>query len=412
MTGARTRAPIGERLRYLSTFAEHVALAAALKTQRPRRGGDRTDGLHAVFLSPHPPSHLGTVARFTRWVPHLERRGCSVEVLTAASEAEFADYRSRRPGADTRYHHVTIRNTWRNLRRAATADVVVLHRGLFPFSPWQRPTFERELARLNRALVYDFYDSIWVDRRAARERPASRLGHWLQPPDKIEDVIGLAQVVTVSNEPLAQFARRYNADVRIVPMLLEPGDYIPREHTARSPVVLGWSGSANNIPRLLALTPVLQRVAAQRDVRIRVVAPERVQIPDVQVESLTHPWSPDSEASDFATMDVGLLPLDPDSATDREKSPFKLLQYMAAGLPVVATPIAIDDSIVKPGDAYLAAKTEDEWVEALSRLVDEAALRARLGETARRVVVDHYSFERHADAFVEILQTAAERGRH
>jgi glycosyltransferase involved in cell wall biosynthesis len=279
-----------------------------------------------------------------------------------------------------------------------------------PFSPWQRPTFERALARVNPHLVYDFYDPIWIDRQGASEASQSRLGRWMHPPDKIEQLIRLARVVTVSNEPLAEFARGLGADVRVLPMLLEPDDYDARRHVQNSTVVLGWSGSANNLPRLRSLAPALQRVASDRDVRLRVVAPEPVEIPGVQVESLTHPWSPESERRDFASFDVGLLPLDPDSPNDRDKSPFKLLQYFAAGLPVVATPIAIDTSVVEPGRVFLPATSEDEWVDALTRLVDDAALRARLGEAARTTVVDHYSFEGHADAFVDVLRTAAGRG--
>ena len=112
------------------------------------------------------------------------------------------------------------------------------------FSPWQRPTFESLLARLNPHLVYDFYDAIWVlSQQASRQR--SRLGRWLHPADKVEAIIRMARVVTVSNDTLAEFARNFSSDVRIVPMLLEPDDYEPRVHAERSPVVLGWMGSAN-----------------------------------------------------------------------------------------------------------------------------------------------------------------------
>jgi glycosyltransferase involved in cell wall biosynthesis len=392
---------------YLGLLAEHVALMAALRVLRPRRRRRRNEGgpRRVVFLSPHPPDHLGTVARFTRWIPYLERAGWEVEVLTPSTEEEFDAYKRRVPGADVRYHHVCIRNQWRNIRRAAAADVVVLHRGLFPFSPWQRPTFERLLARLNPNLVYDFYDAIWVERQQASRQP-SRIARWLHPADKIEQIVSLARVVTVSNEGLAGFARRSGHDVRIIPMLLEPDDYDVHRHNRRSPVVLGWLGSNFNLPRLLSLGPALQRVAEKRDIHVRVVAPEAVEIPGVPVESLTHPWSPESERADLAGLDVGLPPLN-DSEHDRDKSPFKLLQYMAAGLAVIATPTAIDLDVVKPGESFLPAETEDEWVDAMTRLVDDPELRTRLGTTARATVMGHYSFESQAAAFLDALSTAA-----
>jgi glycosyltransferase involved in cell wall biosynthesis len=403
----RSRAPVAHRLMYLGLLAEHVALVVGLRMLRPRRrepkrAGDR---LRISFLSPHPPNHLGTVARFTRWVPYLERAGHEVEILCPSTDEEFEAYKQRMPGADIRYHHTCIRNQWRNIRRAAAADVVVLHRGLFPFSPWQRPTFERLLARLNPNLVYDFYDAIWVERRQASRQP-SRIARWLHPADKIEQIVRLARVVTVSNDGLAEFARRQNENVRIIPMLLEPRDYDVHRHAERSRVVLGWTGSEFNVPRLLSLAPALQRLAQTRDVSVRVVSPQPVEIPGVPVESLTHPWSPESERADFVALDVGLLPLD-DSAHDRDKSPFKLLQYMASGLAVIATPTAIDLTVVEPDESFLAAASEDEWVEAMTRLVDDAALRARLGAAARATVEHHYSFESHADAFIDALVAAA-----
>jgi glycosyltransferase involved in cell wall biosynthesis len=402
---------VQERLRYLGTFLEHAALAAALRSLPvPAAAPDAPEGrLRAIVLSPHPPSHLGTHVRFTRWVPHLERLGCDLEVLTPSTDAQFDAYKARAAGADTCYHHACMVNQWRNIRRAADADVVVLHRGLFPFSPWQRPTFERLLARLNPRLVYDFYDPIWVQRRGVSEITRSRLSAWMHPADKIEDLIRLARVVTASNESLADFARALHSDVRVVPMLLEPDDYEPRTHEERSPVVLGWLGAANNLPRLLSLAPALRRLAESRDVLVHVVSSVRVEIPGVPVKSFTHPWSPESERADLATLDIGLLPLDEASVDDKGKSPFKLLQYLAAGLAVVATPMAIDFSVLSPGKCFLPARTEDDWVEAMTRLVDDAVLRARLGSAARQAVRDHYSFAGNARSFLDVLTTAAGR---
>jgi glycosyltransferase involved in cell wall biosynthesis len=359
-----------------------------------------------TLLSAYPPSHYGTVARFTRWVPHLERAGCEVEVLTPSTDAEWAAYEEGDPAAVGRYYRACIMNQWRNVRRAADADVAVLHRGLFPFSPWQRATFERLLARLNTRIVYDFYDAIWLQRREASEQPASRLGQWLHPPDKIEQIIRLAGVVTVSNEPLAQFARQHHQDVRIIPMLLEPAEYEPREHHARSPVVIGWMGNRHQIPRLLSLGPALRTLAASRDIVLRVVAPQPVDIPGVHVESSTHAWSPQSEREDLAALDIGLLPLQ-DSEHDRGKSPLKLLQYSLAGLPVVATPVAIDTSVFPAGECFLAANDEHEWLDSMTRLVDDPVLRGRLGGAARAAVVENYSFGSHAQQFMDALMTAA-----
>jgi glycosyltransferase involved in cell wall biosynthesis len=131
-----------------------------------------------------------------------------------------------------------------------------------------------------------------------------------------------------------------------------------------------------------------------------------VDIPEVTVERRTHRWTPQTDHTDFADIDIGLLPLE-DSEHDRGKSPFKLLQYCAAGCAVIATPVAIDSSILKPGVCFLPARSEDEWLTSMTRLVDDAALRAQLGRAAREAVVANYSFESHAPAFLDALFAAA-----
>lgn len=405
------RAPQGprtaDRTRYLVTHAEHAALAAALWLQRSRwRPAPSPAGrLGVAFVSAFPPNHLGTISRFTRWVRHLAPLGYDVTILTPCSDQTFAAFGRGDARADCRYYHECLVNLRHNLRRAAGADVVVLHRGLLPFSPWQRPTFERALALINPRLVYDFYDAIWLQRQAA-SRQLSQLGRWLHPADKIEVVSRLARVVTVSNERLAEWARHVHDDVRVLPMLVEVDGYARRHHAERSPVVLGWFGSARQLNRLMGLAPALRRLAAERDIVLRVVSGEPVDILGVPVDSRTEPWSPESERDDLAAVDIGLLPLE-DTPLDRGKSPYKLLQYLASGTAVVATPVGMDLDVLEPERCFLPAWSEDDWLEAMRRLVDDVDLRARLGETGRRAVERHYAFGAYAEKFAEVLRTAA-----
>jgi glycosyltransferase involved in cell wall biosynthesis len=189
-------------------------------------------------------------------------------------------------------------------------------------------------------------------------------------------------------------------------MLIDVDDYELRRHESRSPVVLGWVGNRFQLPRLLALAPALRRLAESREILLRVVSSEPLEIPGVPVECRTHPWSPQSDREDFADLDIGLLPLD-DTSYDRGKSPLKLLQYAAAGLPIVASPVAIDLSIVQPGIAFLPATSEEEWFDALIKLVDDVETRQRLGGSAREAIRRHYSYAAFAQQFLDAVRTAA-----
>jgi glycosyltransferase involved in cell wall biosynthesis len=212
--------------------------------------------------------------------------------------------------------------------------------------------------------------------------------------------------VTVSNEYLAEWATSYHHDVRILPMLVDASEYQPREHLPRSPVALGWIGNRYQVHLLRSLAPALRCLADSREIVVKVVSAEPVEIPGVPIESHTHPYSPATESEDFAGFDIGLLPLQ-DTTYDRGKSPSKLLQYFAAGAAVVATPIAMDASIVKPGECFLPAVDERGWLDAMTRLVDDHILRERLGRAARKVVLEQYSFEAHARTFYDALATGA-----
>jgi len=389
----------------LRVLLRTLALRSRLRLRRPPRrpGGEP---VRAIFLSAFPPGHYGTIARFTRWVPHLERRGIEARVLCPCTDEEFAAFGRGDVEADARYHRAVLANRREQLFSAARADVVVLHRGVMPFGPYQRPGLEAAFTRLNPRWIHDFYDSIWVRRRSAAEGSRTRLARWLNPPDLTESIAGLASAVTVTSEYLAQFLDGVNDDVRILPMLLEPDDYPVRRHGPVDPVVFGWMGGAYNVARLEAVGPALTRAAAEAKILLRTVSPTDVRIPGVRVEALTHPWSAESEVRDLLSFDAGLLPLF-DGPIDLGKFPLKLLQYAAAGLPIVASPHAVEALGFRDGESILLADDEESWTRAVLDLARDPALRARLGAGARRVLEERYSFAAHADAFAGLLRQVA-----
>jgi glycosyltransferase involved in cell wall biosynthesis len=368
--------------------------------------GNRT----VAMISAFPPGHYGTFSRLTRWIPHLSKRGWHVDLYCPVTDDQFAAYGRGNIDDDLRFFRAYLDSRKRDLIAAANADVVVLHRGVLPFGPWGRPTFERELARINPRLVFDYYDSIWEQRKIIAAAAESRLARWLNPPDLVEEQIRCAAAVTPATEYLADFARPHNDRVHVLPMALAPDEYEVVTHGRRDRVVLGWTGGRGNLKRLLAIAPALRAAAARVKFALRVVAPEAIEIPGVDVECRTHPWSPESERRDLAGFDVGLLPLF-DDAEDRGKFPLKLLQYAAAGLPIVATPVAIDRERFQSGESVLFARDEAEWVEAIVAVVRDASLRARVGGAARRVLEGAYSFEAHADAYSKLLESVAGAGR-
>ncbi|MEW6683054.1 MAG: glycosyltransferase family 4 protein [Nitrospirota bacterium] len=253
------------------------------------------------------------------------------------------------------------------------------------------------VARKARRLVYDFDDAVTVGPFGAAEDPrrAARLAETLARCD----------AVIAGNDELARYAAGY-PHVRVIPTGVDPAAYrVKAPGTADgggAGVVIGWIGTRGNLKYLRMLAPAFETLA-QRGVQVllRVVSdgsPEPTAIPVEYV-----PWRLDREADDLVGFDIGVMPLD-DTAWSRGKCGFKLLQYMAAGLPAVASPVGVNRSIIRHGENGLLADTPEEWAGALLGLIENPALRARLGHAARRTVEAQYSLARCSEAFVAVLR--------
>jgi glycosyltransferase involved in cell wall biosynthesis len=174
--------------------------------------------------------------------------------------------------------------------------------------------------------------------------------------------------------------------------------------------VLGWIGTHSTFPYLEMIFPALQQLARNHSFRLKVIGAgrERVELPGVEVESLS--WNLAREIADFQSFDIGLYPINAKLYADQwaaGKSGFKAIQYLSVGVPYVVTPIAACKEIGEPGRTHLFAETDEEWREALMRLLTDAELRRRMGEAGRRHALAHYTVPVQADKLARALREAA-----
>ncbi|HEY3061215.1 MAG TPA: glycosyltransferase [Chloroflexota bacterium] len=286
--------------------------------------------------------------------------------------------------------------------RADRFDVVVIQRDLFPFGP---PILERALRRRNPHVVYDTDDAAYLRPSFTPATPFQKLRRF----DKVAEVVRHARWVSVATEPIAAWARAFNPRVCVVPMAvdLRAYDSVPRtRHGSGGPIVLGWAGTAGGIRYLNALAPVLQRLAREHSILVRVISGgyAQVNLPDVAVDP--RPWRAEDHLAQLASFDIGLVPLD-DSPFEQAKFPFKLLQYLALGIPAVSARVGTAAHVIQHDHNGLLAATPDDWHAALARLIAEAELRQRLGSAGHDTVAQHYTVDRVLPLLVDGLASAA-----
>jgi glycosyltransferase involved in cell wall biosynthesis len=274
------------------------------------------------------------------------------------------------------------------LHGAKEYDAVVLQRKLLP--RWQL----NALRRASRHLVFDFDDAVLF-----RDSYAHRSPHSRSRARRFGHTVRTADTIVAGNDFLADLALRAGAkveSVHVIPTCVEPRRYPIAEH--RMPVELVWIGSASTLQGLEQARPIWNAVAdALPGLNLRVICdrfPESFPLPIVPVV-----WNQETEAQEIAAGQIGIS-LVPDDLWSRGKCGLKVLQYQAAGLPVVANPVGAHRELVRDGETGFLASTASEWALAVTRLVSDARMRQRMGLLARRQVEADYSVSAWSETFV------------
>ncbi|MCY3738725.1 MAG: glycosyltransferase family 4 protein [Gemmatimonadaceae bacterium] len=357
--------------------------------------------MRVLFVTKYGPRAASSRTRVFQYLPHLRAHGVDCEVLTVLPDEALGGSQlaaSRRPLAKALYY---LGAAWRNAacglrawRRARGADALFLQKVIFPAPVrWL-------IHRTGVPVVYDFDDAIFTTETGGRS--GGLLARWRQRRAcaGLPAMLRLARLAVVENPYTGEFAGRYGPVLTITGPI-DPAPFAGiRRDGGTGPVVLGWIGSASTAGYLELIAEPLRRVARQEPVRVCVVGAEW-SLDGVEVEC--RPWSLEREAEDLGGWEVGLMPL-PDDPWTRGKGGYKLLQYMAAALPVVAHPVGVNGEIVADGETGLLAADEAAWESALLRLVRDPALRRAFGERGRQRVEDRYGLAVHAPRLLAMLR--------
>ena len=342
-----------------------------------------------LFLVPHPAEDSGNRYRVRQFVPCLEQAGHRCTVWPFATSRLYAALRDRgRWGAKAvQALYASLRRVT-HLARCWRFDLVVIHREVFPFfMPW----LERAVLMTNRKVIFSFDDAIYAGHENVSELNHPRL-YRLKYGAGVNELIRRSAHVIAGNRILAAYAQQFNSRVSIIPTVVDCEQYSYHPKPPSDRLTVGWVGSRSTAPYLSLVEPALRQLARVNAGRVRfrfIGHPEyRPALPDM--ESL--PFTLAREIEDLRTMDIGIMPL-PDTEWTRGKCAFKAIQYMALGIPTVASPVGITPDLIRNQVNGWLATSPQEWFAALHRLVNDADLRQRFSGNARQTIEEEYSLQ-------------------
>jgi len=283
---------------------------------------------------------------------------------------------------------------WDRRKLVATANqyhAVIVQRKLLD------PSHARLLRRKARRVFFDLDDAVMVQRRKI-----SRWSQWLKNRRFCATAMAADHVVA-GNEYLAEKFRELGRPVTVLPTVVDPYHYLVKVHGETSSPALVWIGSKSTLPYLLQWMPAIEAAAkAVPALRLITIANDTVRGDVVRVEH--QPWSEATEAASLQMGDIGIAPT-PVDQWSIGKSGFKIIQYMAAGLPVIASPVGANAQIAVEGVTGLLPESQEQWTAAIVKLATDVELRKKMGAAGRAEVMGKYTLQQAREVWLALLAT-------
>jgi glycosyltransferase involved in cell wall biosynthesis len=276
-------------------------------------------------------------------------------------------------------------------------DLIYIEYELFPDLP---PWIEKFLNWRKIPYIVDYDDAIF------HNYDKSTQWHRRLLSKKIDTVMRYANTVICGNTYLAKHAEQAGSQkVIIIPTVIDINRYPLQDSESiatptKPPIVIGWIGSQSTVKYLDILESVIHKLSQKHALELWVIGAkyQTTLFPSKEIE-----WQEETEVTHIQQCDIGIMPL-LDTDWERGKCGYKLIQYMAVGLPIVASPIGINEEIIVHGqNGYLATST-DEWTDYLETLIQNSALGTDMGKIGRKIVEDKYSLQANLPILVNTLK--------
>ncbi|MDR0789408.1 MAG: glycosyltransferase family 4 protein [Bacteroidales bacterium] len=281
------------------------------------------------------------------------------------------------------------------LRKVRKYDKIFVEKELFPYCP---AVVEKILALIGIKYIVDYDDAIF--------HHYDMNSNWLIRfllKEKINKVMKYSQVVIAGNNYLASKAKKTGAKrIEIMPTIIDLSRYSIKKIEEKKPVIIGWIGSQNTLTYLMTIKSALQQIMYEYDVELHIIgADATLELGDKEKHIK---WIEETEVQSLLDCDIGIMPL-LDTPWEQGKCGYKLIQYMACGLPVIASAIGANNDIVKHEQNGFLVNSPEEWINAFEQYITDATLRAVHGEYGRNIVENKYCIDRQLNNYMTILSS-------
>ena len=288
-----------------------------------------------------------------------------------------------------------------DLFRARNFEVIYIHQWTTPFGS---VLFDKLLRLLSKNIVFDLEDFVFLDGvdSGLSVNPIIKV---LRSKKRTINLIKSSDYVITSSPNLNEFCKNLNTYNRsiFISSSIDIERFIPKKRQDnKKKITIGWTGTQSSKPYLDLLKQTLLDLRKEREFRFLIISNFDYEFPELDLEVIS--WNKNTEIEDLQKIDIGLYPLEQNDWV-LGKSGLKALQYMAIGVPVVATDIGTSKDIIFHMENGLLVSTPKEWVAALVTLIDDEALRRRIGKEARQVIVERYSLDAIKEQYFLVLNS-------
>lgn len=354
-----------------------------------------------LFLVPYPYDKAPSQRlKFEQYYPDFEAEGYIIKHEAFMSEALWQCVYQKGK---------TVRKIWLTLQSYAKRllllfninqyELVYVHLWVTPFGP---PIFEYLIAWLAKKMIYDIDDLVYI-----KENPHEK--KWLRIlKGKAKPIVLMkrAHHVITCTPYLDQFVRTYNSNTTDISSTIDTTLYQPINiYSNQKQITIGWSGSHSTAKYLYLLEEVFIELRKKYDFKLLVMGTTNFHIEGIKIETLA--WSKAKELPTLQRIDIGVYPLPLNEEWVLGKSGLKALQYMALGIPTVATAVGANFRVIEDGVSGFLVKNKEEWIARLEELIHRTELRKAIGEKARDRVVAHYSLTANKATYLHILNEIA-----